>query len=54
MARRVKRRGILSGGMIWYVIYGIAGYFAYNYWRQMNQIQPQIQSTNVPPAALLP
>ena len=52
MARR--SRSIFSGKMMWYAIYGVAGYFAYMYITQMSQVRNLQQDTRVPPVALLP
>jgi len=54
MARRIKRRGFLSGNMMWYIMYGIAGYFAYNWYMGSQSPMNIQQDTSIPPAALLP
>ena len=55
MARRVKSKGILGGlvskKMMWYGIYGIVGYYAYQ-WYMGNQQQQMI--TEVPPVIINP
>lgn len=51
MAKR--RKSGISTKTMWYVMYGIAGYFAYTYWSQMQSL-PQIPTQPEPPAASLP
>lgn len=50
MARRRKSgiAGLLSGKMMWYAIYGVAGYFAYQYIGQLRQVSSQTQPSMAP------
>ena len=56
MARRVKSKGMLGGlvskKMMWYGIYGVAGYYIYQ-WYMGNQ-QHQQMITAVPPVIINP